>query len=335
MVEPDLGMGWTHSYSFSDTGSLVRADRGLLMRSPLFLAAAAVLFGVALDAGAANATCKRFGFTVNDYGKEGPTKDAKDLLDKHIAEWAAEQKIKDYKTGKKDVNCELFLNFVVFDEHTCTASANVCWNDGKGSSTPDAASPDEAEAGIPPTPIRKASLTGHDKKTAAAAKAQPAVAETPPASPPADTAADTPPADAPPAAAEPTSPPPAAEPTKAAETTPPPASPPPAIVETGTLPKDPLSALKKHAAVAPDAVPAPVKSVDAVPDVPPAATAPVKPADKRDPAAASAAATAAAAAAERAAVAAETAAAAAKEAAAAAVAASAASKGGVVPPLDP
>ena len=131
-------MGWTHSYSFSDTGSLVRADRGLLMRSPLFLAAAAVLFGVALDAGAANATCKRFGFTVNDYGKEGPTKDAKDLLDKHIAEWAAEQKIKDYKTGKKDVNCELFLNFVVFDEHTCTASANVCWNDGKGSSTPDA-----------------------------------------------------------------------------------------------------------------------------------------------------------------------------------------------------
>ena len=122
-------MGRTYRYSFSDTGSLVRADRGLLMRSPLFLAAAAVLFGVALDAGAANATCKRFGFTVNDYGKEGPTKDAKDLLDKHIAEWAAEQKIKDYKTGKKDVNCELFLNFVVFRRaHPARASANVCWN---------------------------------------------------------------------------------------------------------------------------------------------------------------------------------------------------------------
>ena len=122
------------------------------MRAPLIFAAA-VLFGAAMAAAPADASCKRFGFTVNDYGKDGPTKDAKELLDKHIAEWAAQQKIKDYKTGAKSVNCELFLNFVVFDEHTCTASANVCWNDGKGSSTPDATS-DEAEAGVPPTPIR-------------------------------------------------------------------------------------------------------------------------------------------------------------------------------------
>ncbi len=169
------------------------------MRAPLILAAA-VLLGAAIGAAPADASCKRFGFTVNDYGKDGPTKDAKELLDKHIAEWAAEQKIKDYKTGAKSVNCELFLNFVVFDEHTCTASANVCWNDGKGGSTPDATA-EEAEAGIPPTPIRKAALAGHDK-TMAAAKTPPAATETPPASPPTDTAAAATPPEAPPAATE-------------------------------------------------------------------------------------------------------------------------------------
>jgi hypothetical protein len=298
------------------------------MRAPLILAAA-LLFGVAIGAAPADASCKRFGFTVNDYGKDGPTKDAKELLDKHIAEWAAQQKIKDYKTGTKSVNCELFLNFVVFDEHTCTASANVCWNDGKGSSTPDATS-DEAAGDIPPTPIRKAALTGHDKKSATAAAAPPAATETPPAAPPTDTAAASPP-EAPPAATESAPPPP---PAKAAEVAPPPPAP-PAVVETGTLPKDPLTALKKHAA---DAAAAPAKSAEIVPDAAPVApvapAAPVATASKRDPAAATAAATAAAAAAERAAVAAETAAAAAKEAAAAAVAASAASRGSVVPPLD-
>jgi hypothetical protein len=33
----------------------------------------------------ASAECKRYGFSVNDYGKDGPTKDAKSLLDKLIA----------------------------------------------------------------------------------------------------------------------------------------------------------------------------------------------------------------------------------------------------------
>lgn len=301
------------------------------MRASLTLAAA-VLLGVALSAGTANATCKRFGFTVNDYGKDGPTKDAKDLLDKHIAEWAAQNKIKDYKTGSKTVNCELFLNFVVFDEHTCTASANVCWNDGKGKSTPEtaAATPEDGEP-VPPTPIRKAALMGHDKKaapsTADAQAMPPAATDAPSASPPAEEAA-TPPATPAAATTEVTapSPPPAppAEPAKAADMAPP--SPPPGVVETGTLPKEPLTSLKQHAAA--DATSPP----NATPTPPPAA--PAASAPKKDPAAATAAATAAAAAAERAAVAAETAAAAAKEAAAAAVAASAASKGAVVPPLD-
>lgn len=82
-------------------------------------------------AGDASAACTRLGFSVNDYGKDGPTKDAKDLLDKYVAKWAAERGIKKYTIGKKDVTCELYLNLIVVDEHTCRAEAPVCW-EGKG-----------------------------------------------------------------------------------------------------------------------------------------------------------------------------------------------------------
>ncbi len=75
----------------------------------------------------AEAKCTRLAFSVNDYGKVGPTKDAKDLLDKYISKWTAEQGISNYRTGKKDVTCELFLDFIVFDEYTCRAEASVCW----------------------------------------------------------------------------------------------------------------------------------------------------------------------------------------------------------------
>ena len=68
-----------------------------------------------------SAACKRLSFLVNDFGKDGPTKDAKDLLDKYIAEWIKEQNISKWTVGKKEVKCELFLDFIVFDEHTCTA----------------------------------------------------------------------------------------------------------------------------------------------------------------------------------------------------------------------
>lgn len=92
---------------------------------------------VALAAGSAvpaDAGCTRLGFTVNDYGKDGPTRDAKDLLDKHIAKKMAERGITTYKVGKKDVKCELFLDFIVFDEHTCTAEATVCWDNASSNS---------------------------------------------------------------------------------------------------------------------------------------------------------------------------------------------------------
>ena len=53
------------------------------------------------------------------------------MLDKYIATWTGERGIKNYTTGKKDVTCELFLDFGVFDEHTCKAAATVCWPDGQ------------------------------------------------------------------------------------------------------------------------------------------------------------------------------------------------------------
>jgi hypothetical protein len=96
-----------------------------------------VLVGIALGAALfaateAHARCTRLAFSVNDYGKDGPTKDALGLLDKYIADWTRSKGIKNYTVGKKDVNCELFLDVIVFDEHTCKASALVCWPDDKG-----------------------------------------------------------------------------------------------------------------------------------------------------------------------------------------------------------
>lgn len=76
----------------------------------------------------ASAACTRLAFSVNDYGKDGPTKDAKNLLDKYVAKWTADRNIKGYNMGPKEVTCELFLDFIVFDEYTCRAAATVCWN---------------------------------------------------------------------------------------------------------------------------------------------------------------------------------------------------------------
>jgi hypothetical protein len=100
-----------------------------MRRAGVFTAAALVVAATALAAGSAEARCTRLAFSVNDYGKDGPTKDAQALLDKYIADWARAKGIGSYTVGKKDVSCELFLNLIVVDEHTCKASALVCWPD--------------------------------------------------------------------------------------------------------------------------------------------------------------------------------------------------------------
>jgi hypothetical protein len=151
-----------------------------------FAGAAAALCAFPAEAG-----CKRMAFSVNDYGKDGPTKDSQDLLDKHIATWAAEQGIEKYTVGKKDVSCELFLNLIVVDEHTCTARATVCWGGDKLPSTQEAKKKDAAKTAA------KADATGDG---AAAAKpeeakdAKPADAKAAEATPPAAPASDNKPA---------------------------------------------------------------------------------------------------------------------------------------------
>lgn len=98
------------------------------MRFPTKFAAAFVLVLTAFAVvSPAHAKCTRLAFSVNDYGKKGPTEDAKKLLDKYIKEWTSERGIKNYRTGKKDVKCELFIDLIIFDEYTCRAEASVCW----------------------------------------------------------------------------------------------------------------------------------------------------------------------------------------------------------------
>lgn len=113
-----------------------------------------------LAASPSGAKCTRLAFSVNDYGKDGPTKDAKSLLDKYIANWTAERGIKKYTVGKKDVSCELFLNLIVFDEHTCKAAATVCWPDGAG------APAKKAEAGKAAAPIATGTVPAAAQKKA-------------------------------------------------------------------------------------------------------------------------------------------------------------------------
>ena len=294
------------------------------MRAMHSLAFASVLLGaVAVLAAPADAACKKFGFTVNDYGKDGPTNDAKNLLDKHISEWAAQNKVTGYTTGKKSVNCELFLDVVLFDEHTCTASATVCWGaDAKKLGAEQAtAAPEDGSAAAPPAPVKKAHALGHATKQAtapaAAAPAAAAAAEAPAAS-----AASEQPADTAQTEAAPTTPVEQIA-TPAAET---PAAPPAVQTAVPTAPSAPSVGATAGATMETGALQAGQSLPQAVkkPGV-----------SEKDRAAAAAAAASAASAAERAAVAAETAANAAKEAAAAAVAASAASKGSAtVPPLN-
>jgi hypothetical protein len=287
------------------------------MRAGPSLLASLLAAALAALAVPADAACKKFGFTVNDYGKEGPTNDAKNLLDKHIAEWAAQNKIAEYQTGKKSVSCELFLDVILFDEHTCTASATVCWGAGvkpNNVTGGETAAADDTGAGHPPAPVRKAEALGTAPQQAA---------ETPPA-------ADASSAPAAQAAA------PAAPATEAPTATGAPAAP----AEQAAAPAD-VPADGPPVALTPQATPPATTgagletgALQAGQGLAPAAAQKAAPTEKERAAAAAAAASAAAAA-ERAAMAAETAANAAKEAAAAAVAASAASKGSAtVPPLD-
>lgn len=143
-------------------------------------AAACAVFSGAMSA-PASAACQRLGFTVNDYGKDGPTKDAKSLLDKHIAKKMAERGITKFNTGAKSVKCELFLNLIVFDEHTCTAEATVCWDGAplpKSETTAAVDKKADKPAAAPAAKADKATLKTTAGKPKAEATAKPAAAPT-------------------------------------------------------------------------------------------------------------------------------------------------------------
>jgi hypothetical protein len=130
----------------------------MISKTTCALLAAAVCAAAATPAAA---KCTKLAFLVNDYGKDGPTRDAKNLLDKYIATWTKEKGIANYTVGKKDVKCELFLNFIVFDEHTCQASALVCWGDGPGApATPASNTPAPAAPAAKPPSAKKAQVPG-------------------------------------------------------------------------------------------------------------------------------------------------------------------------------
>src|SRR5262245_64966615 len=130
------------------------------MRCPTLFAtlAAAAVSLAAFGMNPALARCTTLAFSVNDYGKDGPTRDAKDLLDKYIAKWTKDNNVTNYTVGKKDVSCELFLNFIVFDEHTCKASALVCWPGecGPPAAVVPAASPPARPPGAKPAAKKSA-----------------------------------------------------------------------------------------------------------------------------------------------------------------------------------
>jgi hypothetical protein len=218
-----------------------------LATTALFAATIAVA-GIA--ATPAEAACTRLGFSVNDYGKDGPIRDAKGLLDKYIARWASERGIKSYRTGPKAVNCELFLDLIVFDEHTCRAEATVCWD---GPPVAPAVKAD-GEPGVTTSPEKKApakkdpAATSNVKRAAAPVTPAPRAAK--PATETVVPVAATPPAK-PDAAAIYIAP--AAKPATAA--TAPAAAPAAPRVETGTIPADraPAAAAAPKAAESGDA----------------------------------------------------------------------------------
>jgi hypothetical protein len=162
------------------------------MRLRASISTIAAFLSVTIIADVASAACTRLSFSVNDYGKDGPTRDAKALLDTYIAKWTAERGIKKYTTGKKDVSCELYLNLLVVDEHTCKAEASVCWDGpkvpvtastpqagGKAKPTSSGALPAKAKSSSAAQPATSAVTTGAIPAPAAPAPASAAPTSTP------------------------------------------------------------------------------------------------------------------------------------------------------------
>jgi hypothetical protein len=136
------------------------------MQTTKTFAVISAVMATSLFGGIAEARCTKLAFSVNDYGKDGPTKDAQRLLDTYIAKWGADRGIKQLTVGKKETSCELFLDFGVFDEHTCKAAATVCWpgNEDYANKAPTPGA-DGAVKAAAAKPVAKAAATKTAQKS--------------------------------------------------------------------------------------------------------------------------------------------------------------------------
>jgi hypothetical protein len=155
-----------------------------------------------LGATIAEARCTRLAYSVNDYGKKGPTEDAKKLLDTYIAKWAADRGVKSHTVGKKEVTCELFLDVGLFDEHTCKAAATVCWpgNEDFANRAPTPGAEGNVKAATS-KPVVKTKTAAKPAPIETGSISAPATAAKPASAPAADAPAPTPVVPAAPAAA--------------------------------------------------------------------------------------------------------------------------------------
>lgn len=72
-------------------------------------------------------TCATLGFTVNDFGKDEPARQATVFLGRLIAETMDKHYIKGWVAGTPKITCTFFTKFMGFDEYTCKAESEVCW----------------------------------------------------------------------------------------------------------------------------------------------------------------------------------------------------------------
>lgn len=93
----------------------------------LCLAASMTLFSAPYTSTPAEAVCQRHAFIVNDFGKEGPIRMARENLYKFVEKLKKEKNIKHIRVKESKPSCFVYLDVGLFNEHTCRIEASMCW----------------------------------------------------------------------------------------------------------------------------------------------------------------------------------------------------------------
>ncbi len=99
----------------------------MTIKNLFILGSALIIAGSIVTTPAAARTCEWHAFEVNDYGKEGPIRMARENLYKWVDNLKKEKRIKNVSVSERKPKCRLFLDFGIFDEHTCRIEAKICW----------------------------------------------------------------------------------------------------------------------------------------------------------------------------------------------------------------